>query len=148
MKVFGIILIVFGIAAAASAGVVAMRQKARDSEHRAETTRLETERDAAVEERTQHHLAHRAVLKSIHNQPDSLRMAESGKISMRIRELDRRIRVLSVKEKELSRRIRREERHSAEEWAEARPKMIPLGAGGIVFLVTGGLLTRKGRQRA
>jgi hypothetical protein len=148
MKVFSIILIVIGIVAAASAGAVAMRQMARDRTHRAETARLEDEREKSVEERTQHNLTQRAVLKSIHNQPDSLRMAKSGEISMRIRELDKRIRVLSMKEKELSRLMRREKRHSAEEWVEARRKMIPLGTGGIVFLVTGGLLAWKGRQRA
>jgi len=148
MKVFGIILIVLGILSAAGAGTVVMRQKARDSEHRAESTNLETQRSEAVKERTKLHLAHQATLKSIHNQPDSLRMEKSGEISMRIRSLGQEIRMLTMREKELARLMRREDRHSAEEWAEARRKITPLGTAGLVLLIAGGLLSWRARQRA
>ena len=147
MKILGVILIVAGLCVAVPAGMIGKKHMDSVRAHEAAIDSLEQIRSEKIDERVDVLLAYRAVRGSIDSSPDSLRMAESGKITQRMRDLDKRSRVLARDEKELQRLAQREKTRMKEETAEAKRTLFPLGGGATLLMLTGIVLTVAARRQ-
>ena len=142
MKILGVILIVAGLCAAVPAGVIGKKHMDSVRAHEVAIDSLEQLRTVKIEKRVEVHLASRAVHESIFDtNPDSLRLAESGRISDRLKDLDRQARILTRDERELRRLARSEKRHMEEETAEAKQTLFPLGGVATLLMLAGTVLT-------
>lgn len=149
MRVLGFILIFGGLVAAGQTAIIGKGYFDSVRAHEAEIARLDAEHDSLVAERTEASLSHRATMESIHSQPDSIRMQNTAKISMRLRDLDRAVRWLSNLERENRRLERREHRLMAEEADATRRRAIPWGVGSVVLVAAGVVMVVvAARQRA
>jgi hypothetical protein len=147
MKILGVILIVAGLCVAVPAGVIGKKHMDSVRAYEAAIDSLEQVRSEKVEERIKVNLAYRAVEESLDSNPDSLRMAESSRITSRLRDLNRRSRVLTRDEKELRRLVRREKSHMEEEAAEAKRTLFPLSGVAALLMLTGIVLTVIARRQ-
>jgi hypothetical protein len=143
MKVLGKLLVILGIVAIIPAGFILFRDNSQARKHDARIEELKQERTEVRETLGKVNLEYRGYRQSISSIPDSTRLEISGKISETYREYGKRISVLEMRERELSRLILRQRTMKNEVMADTGRFVGALGGGGVLMMLVGFVLTRR-----
>lgn len=143
MKFLGRLLVVLGIAALVPAGWTAYRDISRAKRHDAAREELLARREKVRDELHDVALELRGYRESIPAMPDSVKMAMSGVISRKLRDYNKHVGTLESRDRELTRRMTREEARKAEVLANTWWISGGIAAGGVLLLAVGIGLTRR-----
>lgn len=144
MKNLGTVLIIVGIVALIPAGGIAWKDSARSRSFDKKIKELTGQRAELRDELRSTNLEYRGYQNSIPTMPDSTKKEQSGKIMATYRDYNKKIRVLEMKEKEFTRLILRQQSMKDERNSAMVARMTMVGAVGLVLVVLGVVLVRRG----
>lgn len=146
MKVLGKILIVLGILVFIPAGLNLARDLSAARTHEKSISDLDTERAAVRTKLDSVGLRLRGYQQSVPSIPDSIKKAQSGRISETYRDYNKQIRTLEMQERDLTNRMKRQRRLKSDALADTPLVSGGLGGAGLVLLVAGLALSMRGRR--
>lgn len=145
MKILGRILFVIGIVAVIPAALNLVGDLSTAGKHQREIEDLDSTRAALRKKLGALNLEFRGYQQSLPTIPDSIKMANSGKISEKLREYSKRIGGMEMQEEDLTRRMKRQERLRSDALADTPRVSGGLGGVALVLIVAGLLVSRRAR---
>ncbi len=143
MKAFGWVLIVVGIVGIAGSTAIGWTPVTNIRTFRSEREQLKSEYEVTKTELFELNTLYRGYNKSIPLLPDSMKMAQSGIISARMREYNKQIRLLEMTQFEQKRQIVRRNTKIGEQRTALMNLPVPVGIAGIVLLSIGLLIRNR-----
>lgn len=145
MKILGRILFVVGIVLIIPAVLNLARDLSSAGKYKRAMADLEAQRSDVRERLGAVNLEFRGYQQSVPSIPDSVKMANSGKISEKLREYSKTIRTFEMQERDLTARIKRQNRLKEDALSGTFRVSGGLGGPGMLLVVAGLVLWRRGR---